>query len=89
MKGVRYQGHYNVQSKRIHDYNNRNNINVVSPSCNTCGNINKQTLQSSIDKFIKSFENNGIVFHEQENSIRETKVPTITYYESPKICGGC
>jgi hypothetical protein len=88
MKGIQYRGQYNVHDKRVIDYIKRNQ-SLSHVSCDACGSVDKTHARESINNFIKSIENNAIVFNEKDMDIGKPKIFEITYYNSPKICGGC
>ena len=81
----------NCQSKRVHDYNKRSNQQGDAP-CKVCGDAisenavaEKKAYLMNAMKGIEITMNPKIIVPAEA---RDYNI-SITYYESPKICGAC
>ena len=80
----------NWQIKRIHDYNKR--TGVTNLKCNVCGDVTSESAVAEKKAYlIDAMKGIQITMNAPTNMPSDaTKYKiSVTYYESPKICGNC
>jgi hypothetical protein len=81
----------NWQSKRMHDYNKRAN-RVVPSSCKACGDaISENAVADKKAYLINAMKGVELTMNAPTSASTDARDYniSITYYESPKICGAC
>jgi len=81
----------NCQSKRVHDYNKRFN-QEGDASCKVCGDATSENAVAEKKAYIMNVMKGIEITMNPKTSVsteaRDYNI-SITYYESPKICGAC